>query len=371
MPSPTDVAGVQLLGMTQYLAKFLPHLSDITKPMRDLTQKGVAWVWDCAQQEAFSTLKKALSSTPVLRYYILGEEVTLQCDASQSGVGAALMQNGQPVAYASIALTTAETRSAQIEKELLAIVFACERFEVYIYCRDQVNVETDHKPLEAIVLKPLNIAPKRLQRMLLRLQKFSLNIRYKKEETMYLADTLSRAYLPEVHVCSFAHELENVDHKAALPFTGSRWEQIRHASQDDPVLQILRETIQRGWPSSRTNVPEPIYPYYDFRDELTVQDALVFKGTLLVVPASMRKEMIAVIHASHIGVEGCICRARDCIYWPRMSTELREYILKCDISQAHRNQPGKEPLQQHEVIERPWAKLGADSATDVQHRRTL
>ena len=145
--------------------------------------------------------------------------------------------------------------------------------------------------------------------------------------------------------------------------TPIHWESVGadHARpQDDPVLQILRETIQRGWPSSRTNVPEPIYPYYDFRDELTVQDALVFKGPLLVVPASMRKEMMAVIHASHIGVEGCIRRACDCIYWPRMSTELREYILKCYICLAHRNQPGKEPLQQHEVIERPWAKLGAD-----------
>ena len=361
MPPPSDVAGVQrLLGMTQYLAKFLPHLSDITKPMRDLTQKGVEWVWDCAQQEALLMLKKALSSIPVLRYYNLEEEVTLQCDASQAGLGAAMMQNGQPVAYASRALTSAETRYAQIEKELLAIVFACERFESYIYGRDQVNVETDHKPLEAIVLKPLNSAPKRLQRMLLRLQKYSLNIKYKKGEKMFLADTLSRAYLPEVNTCDFVRQLEEVDHKESLPFTGARWEQIKHVSADDPVFQQLRKTIRCGWPASRAEVPELLYPYFDFRDELTVQDALVFKGPLLVVPAAMRKEMMAVIHATHIGVEGCIRRARDCLYWPRMSSELREYVLKCDICLAHRAMPGKEPLLQHEVIARPWAKLGAD-----------
>ena len=77
------------------------------------------------------------------------EEVTLQCDASQSGLGAALPQNGQPVAYASRALTPTETSYAQIEKELLAIVFACEKFDAYIFGRDMVKVESDHKPLES------------------------------------------------------------------------------------------------------------------------------------------------------------------------------------------------------------------------------
>ena len=197
MPAPTDKLGVQrLLGLAQYLAKFLPHLSDVTKPLMDLTQSNVLWVWNEAQQTAFEKLKEMVTRTPVLRYYNLKEEVTLQCDASQSGLGAALMQNGQPVAYASRALTPAETRYAQKEKELLAIVFACDRSDAYVYGRDLVNVETDHKPLEPIFVKPLAATPKRLQRMLLRLQKYNLQVRYKKGKEMLLADTLSRAYLP-------------------------------------------------------------------------------------------------------------------------------------------------------------------------------
>ena len=118
MPRPTDVAGVQrLLGMIQYLAKFLPNLSDITKPLREreLTHKEVKWVWDQPQENAFRKLQEAVTSTPVLRYYNLAEEVTIQCDASQTGLGVALMQNGQPVAYASRALTDAETWYAQID----------------------------------------------------------------------------------------------------------------------------------------------------------------------------------------------------------------------------------------------------------------
>ena len=126
----------------------------------------------------------------MLRYYNVDEEVTLQCDASQLGLGAALTQNGQAVAYASRALTPAETSYAQIEKELLTIVFACEHF---VYGRGLVNIETGHKPLEPIFIKPLAFAPTRLQRMRLRQQKYSSHVADKKEKTMHLADTLSRA----------------------------------------------------------------------------------------------------------------------------------------------------------------------------------
>ena len=87
MPPPEDIAAVQrLLGLAQYLSKFLPHLSDITKPLRDLTKQEIEWMWGPPQQDALDKLKKAVSSTPILRYYNLQEEVTLQCDASQSGL---------------------------------------------------------------------------------------------------------------------------------------------------------------------------------------------------------------------------------------------------------------------------------------------
>ena len=187
------------------------------KLLRDLTQSNVLWVWNEAQQTAFEKLKEMVTCTPVLCYYNFKEEVTLQCDASQSGLGAALMQNGQPVAYTSRALTPAETRYAQIEKELLAIVFACYRFDAYVYGRDLVNVETNHKPLEPIFVKSLAATPKHLQRMLLCLHKYNLQVRYKKRKEMLLADTLSRAYLPEVNATEFSRELEDIDHRVWLP----------------------------------------------------------------------------------------------------------------------------------------------------------
>ena len=113
MPAPTDKAGVQrLLGLAQYLGKFLPHLSDVTKPLRELTQQDVEWAWGEPQKTALESRKDAVTRTPVLRSFNVKEDVTLQCNASQSGLGAALLQNGQPVAYTSRAFTLAKTRYA-------------------------------------------------------------------------------------------------------------------------------------------------------------------------------------------------------------------------------------------------------------------
>ena len=112
---------------------------------------------------AFGKLKEAISNTPILRYYNLSDEETLQ-----SALGAALLQIGQPIAYTSRSLTPTVTRYTQMEKELLSIVFACKHFEPYMYGRDCVNVETDHQPLVSIVTT-LDKAPRRLQRMLLQL----------------------------------------------------------------------------------------------------------------------------------------------------------------------------------------------------------
>ena len=134
--------------------------------------------------------------------------------------------------------------------------------------------------------------------------------------------------------------------------TKERWQQLQFASEHDLVLQKLRDIILQGWPANNLDVPECVRPYFDSRDELTVQDALVFKRDLLVVPTSMRRELLAVAHSTHIGIEGCIRRMNDTLYWPRMTTEVRAYVSKCEICLAHRYSPDMEPIIQHEIIAR-------------------
>ena len=117
--------------------------------------------------------------------------MTAQADASQRGLRACLLQEGEPIAYASKSLTDTETRYVNIERDLLAIVFACQRFNTYVLGRP-FTVESDHKPLEMIHQKSLASAPPRLQRMLLQLQRYDVTIIYKPGKEMLLADALSR-----------------------------------------------------------------------------------------------------------------------------------------------------------------------------------
>ena len=153
MPCPTDVKGEQRLGgLVNYLAKFLPHISDVMAPIRNLVKANVAWTWSQIHEEAFGKIKKLVSEALVLRYYDPKKSFVIQYDVSEKGMGAALLQEGQPLAYISCALTDTETRYAQIEKELLAVVYACERFHQYTFGR-QITVLTDHRPLEAIIKK--------------------------------------------------------------------------------------------------------------------------------------------------------------------------------------------------------------------------
>ena len=131
------------------------------------------------------------SATKPLRYFDQRKPMTVQADASQRGLGACLLQEGEPIAYPSKSLTDTETRYANIERELLAIVFTCQRFNTYVLGRP-FTVESDHKPLEMIHQKSLASAPPRLQRMLLQLQRYNVTIKYRPGKEMLLADALSR-----------------------------------------------------------------------------------------------------------------------------------------------------------------------------------
>ena len=139
--------------------------------------------------------------------------------------------------------------------------------------------------------------------------------------------------------CEFSHKLEEVDHNFSPAMTEDHLQPLTHASSHDSshdsVLQVLQETICRGLPENKSEVPDSIHAYYDFQDELTVQDQLVFEWDCLVIPAAVRREMMEVAHATHIGVEGCIRRVWELMFWPCLLTELKVYTSKCDVCMAH------------------------------------
>ena len=134
MAPPQDKAGIRrLLGMINFLAAHIPNMSSITAPLRSLLKSDILFIWGPEQQAVLAKVKEVLSSAPVLHYFDPTVVSTIQADASQSGLGACLLQKGKPIAYASRSLSPSECNYAQIEKELLAIVFACNKFHLYIY----------------------------------------------------------------------------------------------------------------------------------------------------------------------------------------------------------------------------------------------
>ena len=105
MPTPTVASVQRFIGFTNYLSKFLPRLSDALEPHRKLALSDVEWFWSDVHDDAVQQVKLLVSNAPVLKYFDLTESLTLQCDTSDKGVGAVLLQKGQPIAYASRALT--------------------------------------------------------------------------------------------------------------------------------------------------------------------------------------------------------------------------------------------------------------------------
>ena len=373
MPHPTDVQSLRrFLGMINYLAKFLPGLSDETEVLRKLTEKDAEWCWLKAHEEAVVRIQRMISTAPVLAYYDVTKPVTIQCDASQTGLGAALLQNGHPVAYSSRALTATERNYAQIEKELLAIVFACEKFDQYIFGKSDVVVESDHKPLETIFRKPIHNAPKRLQRMRLRLQSYDIRVEYKKGAMMYLADTLSRAYLNvsptnrepcdvrAVKEQIFSAELEQLKHDEDLNVLPRKLKKLREETSRDKECKILIQFITHGWPDSRKEASKFDNPrkrvfdlYWNSRDELTYEDGIIYKGHRIVIPAAERHNTMKSLHESHIGIEGTLRRARDTVYWPGITAVLKDYISKCGICNRYRPEQCQEPLHPHKTKPHP------------------
>lgn len=160
----------RFLGMANYLMKFVPNMSEIAHPMNALLNAKSEWVWTSAQQKSFELLKKKLSESPVLSVFDPENMTVVSADASSFGLGAVLRQKQKdgvyrPVAYASRSLSETERRYAQIEKEGLAVTWACEKFQEYVTGL-QFTIETDHKPLVPIFMsKHLSDITPRLQRL--------------------------------------------------------------------------------------------------------------------------------------------------------------------------------------------------------------
>ena len=195
--------------------------------------------------------------------------------------------------------------------------------------------------------------------MLMRVQAYSINLGYRKGSTMYLADALSRGYLPYDGSQTIASEVESINMTQDACLKPSTLQEIKQHTAKDDSLQELIKVIKAGWPETKGELSYLVLPYFGIR-ELSVDDDVVVRGERLVIPKSLRRDLIRRLHYAHSGVVSTLSQARECIYWPGMSSEIKQFIETCDVCRAYDKRQPKETLISHEVPERPWVKVGVD-----------
>ncbi|XP_029348394.1 uncharacterized protein LOC103308315, partial [Acyrthosiphon pisum] len=313
----------RFLGMYNYISKFIPHASDKTKPLRDFLKQNSSFQWSINEENMWNRVKEDLCKVPVLQYYNPNKEIILSVDASQYGVGAVLLQDNLPVAYASKALTEVQSRWAQIEKETYAIVWGCERFHQFIYGR-KIIIESDHKPLEYIFKKPLIDTPLRLQRMRIRLQMYEFSIKFKKGSLMYIADTLSRAFIEDVDEKNDVLKVAEIEMQSTLehfPMSTAKLDEYVKETEKDKDLGVIKKWVVSGWPCY-SKIPDNLKAYWNVRNSLIISNGLLLKDNKIVVPLFLQKEVLNKIHYNHLGIQKCRLRAKGAVYWPNINKDI-------------------------------------------------
>jgi hypothetical protein len=374
MPAPSNIAELRtFLAVVNYMGRFSPKLADVSAPLRELNRGDKAWVWYPQHELAFQQLKD-MFDVACLQFFDPTSEVFIEADASLVGLRACLLQrdttvkcprgdefyNLRPIAFASKSLTETEQRFSNIERELLAVVYALEKFHQYTYSL-HVRVLTDHKPLETITARGINCAPPRLQRMLYRSDRYTFRVTYRKGIHQYISDMLSRCGHKKGRDPMFKGlNVTVAEFEECLNVELSMLDKIRTATAADPVLQQLTRCVVAGWPESK-DCPEAVKPYNTIKEVIGYCDGVLTKGDRVIVPETLRKAALKQIHGAHLGVTKCLEYARTAVYWPGMTADITTTVQACESCQENAFQQPRESMRSYDVPPHPWHTLGIDN----------
>lgn len=376
-PDPEKVAAIQavrppqntkdlrsFLGMVNYLMKFIPHLSDHAVHLRTLLSTKYEWSWTNQHQNHFDKIKVLVANAVALVSFDPEKATRVCADSSSFGLGAVLEQQyadgWRPVQFISRSLSDIERRYAQIEKEALALTWACERFSQFLTGLPTFELITDHLPLVVILgKKPIDSLSARLQRFRMRLLPFTFKISHEKGTNFFIPDILSRnplALKEEENKGDILQEMEThvCDVMSSIPVTDRRLAILKKAQMEDSTCHLLKSAIENGdWTEMKGTV------FYKERGDLVVHGDLILHGTRIYVPRKTRPDVLDSIHKGHQGISRCTSRARDAVWWPGMIAEIKQKVEGCLICIENSRVPC-EPLIPSSVPERPWQVLGTD-----------
>ncbi|CAB3998068.1 Transposon Ty3-G Gag-Pol poly [Paramuricea clavata] len=181
--------------------------------------------------------------------------------------------------------------------------------------------------------------------MTIRLHKYDIEVKYEKVSNMFLADTLSRASIPGDE--KSGPEFETINMMKYLPISDERLKEIQRETKSDESLQVLTMVIRQGWPEQKEDLPNVVAPYFNIRDEMSIQDDLMFRGERVVIPQAMRSKMLGKVHNSHLGVNGCLNRGRV----PLLACDFFELDHLKNISSVHVIRKIKSHFARHGIPE--------------------
>jgi transposase InsO family protein len=336
-PPPASVKDLRsFLGLAGYYRRFVRHFGMISRPLTDLLKKGAVFVWTEVQEQAFSTLKQALTSAPVLAMPNFSKPFVIETDASGTGIGAVLMQQGHPLAFLSKTLSPRLQGLSTYEKEYLAILLAVEHWRSYLQLAE-FQILTDHKSL--IQLEEQRLHTPWQQKVFTRLLGLQYRIVYKKGVDNGAADALSRAPVAQ---CT------------AISVSQPQWlEEVLQSYVGDQATQDLLAKM------ADASVPTPHY---------TLKDGLIrYKGRIWIGnDATLRLKLLQAMHSSavggHSGVPVTYRRVKQHFYWVGLKSAVHSFVSACQICQQAKPDRTKLPglLQPLPVPERAWKVLSLD-----------
>ena len=360
-PTPTNLLELRsFFGMVNQLSEFSTEIAGAAEPLRGLLKPKNAFVWTPAQEEAFATVKKALVSPPILAQFDPSLPTMLQTDASRlKGLGYALLQKHEDswrlIQCGSRFLTDTESRYAMIELELLAVVWAIKK-KCHLHLHgQQFHLIIDHKPLVPILNNYTldMIENPRLQRLREKIIGYTFETSWRKGKEHYLPDALSRAPIddPTPEEC-FGDEddavsavVRSISRDAESGLQDPFLAKIQAATAADPEYQTLIATITEGFPTKPALLPPATRAFWQVRQDLCVVDGLVLKGCQIVIPTSMRKDILAELHSSHQGIERTKRRARQTVFWPAINADIKSTVEACEPCQLYQPSQQKESLR--------------------------
>ena len=176
-----------------------------------------------------------------------------------------------------------------------------------------------------------------------------MDIIYLKGKKNVTADALSRVSPKREEECNF-QELEVIPVHyitSTVPADSDRLQEYRVATQNDRVLSLLMHEVYHGWPKVCSDCHPLLLDYWNFRDEISLEDGLLFKGHRLIIPKSLRGKVLQMIHEGHYSVEKSVLRAREAVFWPRITQDITNEVQSCNTCQVYSKSQPRETLQQH------------------------